>query len=127
MCVFDTSALSELFGSYCRSRFPTLWELFDELVEDGSITSTREVAREIKQYSRGDLEEWTQENRNFFRLRLPQKLSSFAEYTKSIIFGKTSNSRRFRRVVLTRTLLSLPKLRLMMPWLSPSRQKSQMP
>ena len=66
MYVFDTSALSELFGSYYRSRFPTLWELFDELVEDGSITSTREVAREIKQYSRGDLEEWTQENRNVF-------------------------------------------------------------
>ena len=66
MYVFDTSALSELFGSYYRSRFPTLWKLFDELVEAGSVTSTREVAREIEQYSRGGLEEWMKWNKKFF-------------------------------------------------------------
>lgn len=66
MYVFDTSALSELFGSYYRSRFPTLWKLFDELVETGSITSTREVAREIERYSRGDIEDWMKRNRKLF-------------------------------------------------------------
>ena len=66
MYVFDTSALSDLFGSYYPSRFPTLWELFDELVETGSVTSTREVAREIEQYSRGGLEEWMEWNKEFF-------------------------------------------------------------
>ena len=66
MYVFDTSALSELFGSYYRSRFPTLWKLFDELIEAGSVTSTREVAREIEQYSRGDLEEWMKRNKELF-------------------------------------------------------------
>lgn len=45
--VFDTNAFSQLFQSYYRSRFPTLWEHFGELIENGDITSTREVAREI--------------------------------------------------------------------------------
>lgn len=46
--VFDTNAFSQLFHSYYRNRFPTLWEQFDELIEDGEITSTREVSREIE-------------------------------------------------------------------------------
>ena len=65
MYVFDNSPLSQLFNSYYRSRFPTLWELFDELVEDGLVTSTREVAREIEQYGRGD-EEWMKQNGKIF-------------------------------------------------------------
>ena len=66
MYVFDTSALSELFGSYYRSRFPTLWKLFDELIISGSLTSTREVAREIEQYSRGNIEDWIKRNKGVF-------------------------------------------------------------
>ncbi len=66
MYVFDTSPLSELFRSYYRSRFPTLWELFDELVQDGLIISTREVAREMEKYSRGGFEEWMKQNKDVF-------------------------------------------------------------
>ena len=64
--VFDTSPLSELFRSYYRSRFPTLWELFDELVEDGSIVSTREVARELERYGRGGIDRWVKRNKRVF-------------------------------------------------------------
>ncbi len=66
MYVFDTSPLSELFRSYYRGRFPTLWKLFDKLVQDGLITSTREVAREMEKYSRGGFEEWMKLNKDVF-------------------------------------------------------------
>ena len=46
--VLDTSPLSTLFRNFYRSRFPTLWERFDALIEQKRIVSTREVAREIK-------------------------------------------------------------------------------
>ncbi len=46
--VFDTNAFSQLFHSYYPGRFPTLWANFDQLIEDGEITSTREVGREIE-------------------------------------------------------------------------------
>ena len=58
MYVFDTSALSEIFRSFYRSRFPTLWKKFDKLIEKNLITSTREVGRELGQYGRLDLQDW---------------------------------------------------------------------
>ena len=48
--VFDTSSFSQLFGSYYRSVFPTLWTLFDEIVSAGRLVSVREVRNEIKRY-----------------------------------------------------------------------------
>ncbi|MDE0152345.1 MAG: DUF4411 family protein [Gammaproteobacteria bacterium] len=66
MYVFDTSALSEIFRSFYRSRFPTLWKKFDRLIEKGMITSTREVGRELKQYGRHDLQNWIREHPEAF-------------------------------------------------------------
>ena len=45
--VFDTSALSALFKNFYPDIFTSLWELFDELVDDGNLISTREAGREI--------------------------------------------------------------------------------
>jgi hypothetical protein len=64
--VFDTSALSPLFRNFYRNRFPTLWEKFDELVENGAITSTREVAREIEDGPIAELREWAAGQRDLF-------------------------------------------------------------
>lgn len=63
--VFDTSPLVSLFKNYYRERFPTLWELFDDMIEKDQITSTREVFREIEDQS-DDLSEWAKENRDLF-------------------------------------------------------------
>lgn len=65
MYIFDTSPLSSLFRNYYRSRFPTLWDHFDALVSDGVVTSTREVKRELDQYSRVD-EQWLRDNSAIF-------------------------------------------------------------
>ena len=64
--VFDTNAFSQLFHSYYRKRFPTLWEQYDRLVENGEITSTREVAREIEGDRIVTLREWAADQRDLF-------------------------------------------------------------
>ena len=64
--VFDSNAFSQLFRSYYRGRFPSLWNLFDEMVEDGSIISTREVLREIEDSSIESLRDWSADNKAVF-------------------------------------------------------------
>ncbi len=64
--VFDTNAFSQLFHSYYRNRFPTLWEQFDELIENGEITSTREVSREIEGDRVAALRDWAAVQRDLF-------------------------------------------------------------
>lgn len=68
MYVFDNSPLSVLFKNYYRSRFPTLWKNFDELVASGGITSTREVVREIEDSSIVELREWAKNNSAIFTI-----------------------------------------------------------
>lgn len=62
--VFDTSAFRELFKSFYRRRFPSLWELFDEIIKEEQIVSTREVRREISTPT--SLVEWSNDNREIF-------------------------------------------------------------
>jgi hypothetical protein len=64
--VFDNSPLSTLFRNYYRSRFPSLWQRFDRLVEDGRLVSTREVFREIEDGPIESLLEWAKQNRPLF-------------------------------------------------------------
>lgn len=66
--VFDNSPLSVLFKNYYRRRFPSLWEKFDVLVEDGDIVSTREVLREIEDGATDSLREWAAENGDIFTI-----------------------------------------------------------
>lgn len=64
--VFDTSPLSTLFRNFYPSRFPTLWQNFDELIGSDSITSTREVAREIADSSIDRLRDWATNQAHIF-------------------------------------------------------------
>ena len=64
--IFDTNAFSQLFHSYYRNRFPTLWAQFDELIKSGEITSTREVAREIERDRVVALRKWAKGQRDLF-------------------------------------------------------------
>jgi hypothetical protein len=63
---FDTNAFSDLFKSFYRGRFPSLWTLFDTMVEEGRIVSTREVRREIEDGPIHSLVEWSKDNAEFF-------------------------------------------------------------
>ena len=64
--VFDTSAFSQLFKSYYRKRFPSLWSQYDDLVHAGAITSTREVLREIDDRNIEGLNDWCKANKALF-------------------------------------------------------------
>ncbi|QIO55166.1 DUF4411 family protein (plasmid) [Rhizobium leguminosarum bv. trifolii] len=66
MYVFDTSPVSTLFKNYYRSRFPSLWSLFDEMVADGRIVSTREVGREIADGPVEAARSWATDNQHIF-------------------------------------------------------------
>lgn len=64
--VFDNGPLSALFRNYYRNRFPSLWQRFDQLVDDGRLVSTREVLREIEDSSIESLVEWASQHRDLF-------------------------------------------------------------
>lgn len=64
--VFDNSPLSALFRNYYRKNFPSLWQRFDRLVDDGRLVSTREVFREIEDGPIESLLEWAKQNRELF-------------------------------------------------------------
>lgn len=53
--LLDTSTISEIFRSYYRDRFPSLWTLFDALVTSGGAVSVRAVQRELEVSARGEV------------------------------------------------------------------------
>jgi predicted nucleic acid-binding protein len=67
MYVIDTSVVSALHRNYYRSRFVTLWMLFDEMVANGGFTSTREALRELEDLG-GISYEWAQKNSDLFTI-----------------------------------------------------------
>lgn len=49
--LFDTSSICELYHFY-ESRFISLWEQFDLLINEGRVNSIKEVKRELKALNR---------------------------------------------------------------------------
>lgn len=66
MYVFDTSPISTLFKNYYRKRFPSLWANFDELVAEGKLVSTREVARELEDGPVESARNWAADQHDLF-------------------------------------------------------------
>lgn len=65
MYVFDSGAFIDLFRYYYKDTFKTLWEKFDELVENGKIISVMEVKRELETH--GDkLADWVKSHSKIF-------------------------------------------------------------
>jgi len=63
--VFDSGPLINLFRHYYPTRFPSLWEHFDDMLENSRITSTREVFNELAGHE-DDLASWCKVNRRVF-------------------------------------------------------------
>jgi hypothetical protein len=75
--VFDTSAFIELFRHFYPSRFPTLWDSFDDLVERECIVSVREVLNEVTRYHVNDrLAEWVNGHKEVFATPSTDELST---------------------------------------------------
>ncbi len=86
--MFDISALSPLFKNYYRDRFPTLCSLFDKLVEDGDLVSTREAGREVSDSHIQPLLDWYSDNKGVFIRPLQKKACSSQKYIVFLIFNK---------------------------------------
>ncbi|HCH7474262.1 DUF4411 family protein [Pseudomonas aeruginosa] len=67
MYVLDTTVISALHKNYYRSRFVSLWKQFDQLVDKGMITSTREAYRELHDGSGTDTD-WAKANAGLFTI-----------------------------------------------------------
>ena len=63
--IFDTGIFVDLFSNYYRDRFPSLWTLFDEMIDKGRISSTKETLREIEERN-DSAYEWAQNNNSIF-------------------------------------------------------------
>lgn len=64
--VLDTNSFI-VCSHYFPARFPTFWNQFDALVEDGRIISVREVKNELEhEASREHLRNWIDANRSIF-------------------------------------------------------------
>lgn len=64
--VFDTNVFSQLFRSYYPDIFSSLWRLFNQLVVDERITSTREARRELEDYGDQELQSWLKTIKELF-------------------------------------------------------------
>ncbi len=65
--VFDTNCFIVIFTHFYKSRFPSLWENFDDLIAVRRIVSVREVANEINQYYKETrLTKWVKGNPQVF-------------------------------------------------------------
>ena len=95
--VFDTCAFSDLFRSFYRGNFPSLWEKFDEMVEQNFITSTREVKREILDRGIDNLHDWCKQYDYLFstpitrEIEIVRKIYSIKHFQQNIENKKLLN------------------------------------
>ncbi len=74
--VLDTSSFIHI-GHFFPDRFPTFWDQFDELVEDGRVISVREARSELETQAAAEhLFEWVQRNREIFHTLAPTRRRS---------------------------------------------------
>lgn len=78
--VFDDNSLSNILNHYYPNRFPTFWEKFDKMVEDGTVISVREVRLELTlKFSNEAIERLMQRNSHFFSSPTPNELERITQ------------------------------------------------
>lgn len=82
MYVFDSNAFSAIFHFYPK-RFPTLWKMFEDLVQEEKITSVREALRELreKKFSE-EIVAWLDDNEDIFHIPSSEEGTFVAEIFK---------------------------------------------
>lgn len=95
--VFDTSPLSALFKNYYPDTFPTLWENFDNLVNDGRLTSTRENLREVMDGAPDECIEWAKRNQKLFVTPVAAEGAFVAEIYKVAHFQQNIEQQKLLR------------------------------
>lgn len=67
MYIFDTCSFRALFTFYPK-RFPTLWKLFEQVIQAGKLHSVSEVLQELKNQIHKDTSalQWIENNKDLF-------------------------------------------------------------
>lgn len=95
--VFDTSPFIVLSHFY-PDTFPSLWNKIETLVEDGQLTSVREVLNELEIYHETNfIIKWAKEHRSIFTIPTKQELEFVTK-----IFEK----RHFQSIIDSKAILS---------------------
>jgi len=79
--VFDSGPLIVMFRHYYPERFPTLWEKFDELIDQESVVSVKEVSRELNGHV-DSLSDWVKDNNGIFLMPTPNEFLLVSEIFK---------------------------------------------
>ena len=97
--IFDSSPLIHLFKSFYLQRFPTLWQNFDNMVENSFIFSVDEVYKEISNKTgiNDRLTGWAEENKSFFKKPTESELMFVSEIFKI---------KQFRELITKEAILS---------------------
>ncbi|OQY01874.1 MAG: hypothetical protein B6I26_02605 [Desulfobacteraceae bacterium 4572_130] len=81
--IFDTCAFITLFENFYSKRFPSLWEKFDNLIDQQRIISVREVKNEIQRKRKETrLTIWVKNHNELFPIPLNNELKFVVEIFK---------------------------------------------
>jgi len=73
--VYDNNSLSNILNHYYPDRFPSFWEKFDEMIQNGEIISVREVRFELtSKFSDEVIDRLVKYNDAFFANPTPEEL-----------------------------------------------------
>lgn len=79
MYIFDTNVFST-FQHYYRSRFPTIWERLDSLVNESKLYSVREALRELEKFNPSkEIAEWIESNKRIFMMPTEDEIRTVTE------------------------------------------------
>ncbi|OGC01330.1 hypothetical protein A2V82_10875 [candidate division KSB1 bacterium RBG_16_48_16] len=74
--VFDDNSLSNVLNHYYADRFPSFWEKFDTMVQNGNIISVREVRLELtSKFNDETIDRLARYNGDFFANPRPEELA----------------------------------------------------
>lgn len=86
MYIFDKNVFIAL-GHYYPKRFPTIWGRINELVDNGTLRSVREVRREIEANCPFEhISKWVQDNRHIFMVPTEAELMIVRDIFESAVY-----------------------------------------
>jgi hypothetical protein len=94
--IFDNNTLSGIFSHYYRDSFPTFWNLFEKMVNDGNLLSVREVHNELKSWGKkGDnVLNWAKSFPDFFQTPTAEELQFITQiYLVPHFYNSISNKK----------------------------------
>lgn len=93
--VYDNNSLSNILNHYYPDRFPSFWEKFDEMIQNGEIISVREVRFELtSKFSDEVIDRLVKYNNSFFANPTPEELGFITEIYSVLHFQQNLDRKK---------------------------------